>query len=149
MDSHGRVTLTSETSTATASASSPTGETAYATADTGVVSNSDILRTSTTTTTGSGETDDWSWWVESSTTKFFSVDIDGIDIGVGRILIDVTKDQVVVSQPETVDGNIAALDVEATVFGSNTYAAVEAEVLAVENQLSSTNVTVLAASDYY
>jgi hypothetical protein len=145
MTSHGRVTITTGTVSATASSSASAEDTAYASVETKIVSASDILRTTTTTTSGSGETDGSSWWFDASSTHFFVIDIDGVDLGNGSLTIDRTSSELVVTQPEPIEGNVAALNIKAMVLVNDTYAEVQAEVLAVEDQLSTTSAMVLVA----
>jgi hypothetical protein len=144
MTSHGRVTITKGTATSTASASSPSGDTAYASATTEVVTASDILQTNTTTASGSGTTGDSSWWTQTSSTRFFSIDIDGVELGRGPISIERNSSALIVSQPE-IDANVATLDVDATVYAADSYVEVQAAVLTIEDQLSSSDAMVLIA----
>ncbi len=75
------------------------------------------------------------------------MDIKGVDLGHGPVSLGMTKDAVVVNQPELDDRNAATFDVDVTAYGSSTYVGVEAEVLAVQDQMSSAIATALISSD--
>jgi hypothetical protein len=136
---HGRVTLARGTVDATATAE---GDGAYATAQTGVtVDGADLTLDRTTTSSGSGGAT-----TASSTTRFFAIDIEGVDFDRGPVTISATSDQVVVSQPAPIDGNVATFDVDVEAVGADTYAAAEAAVTTTSD-LSDSAITVMAMAD--
>jgi hypothetical protein len=140
VNDHGRVTLARGTVNATATAQ---GDETYATAATGVtVDGADLTldRTATSSGSGGGAT------TASSTTRFFAIDIEGVDFSQGPITIAATSDQVVVSQPAPIDGNVATFDVDVEAVGADTYAAVEAAV-STTSDFSDSTVTVMAMAD--
>ncbi len=144
VNDRGRVTLARGTVDATATSE---GDGAYATAQTGVtVAGADLTLGRTTTSSGSGGTADSSWSSETSTTRFFAIDIEGVDFGQGPITISATSDQVVVSQPVIDDGNVATFDVDAVAVGADTYVGLDAAVTTTSG-FSDSTVSVLAMAD--
>jgi hypothetical protein len=146
----GPVTIVRGTTTFSATAQSTDSPTAYATADTfAEVSGADRVHTKTKTMgqlDQGGDTDTWDadTWSATSTTRVFAIDVEGRTLPNSPAS---SKHQVKESSPADIDdvdidGNVAMVQADALVEGENTYASVDTSVLAVEDTLSTVNVSI-------
>lgn len=127
----GPMTFTHASSTFTSTASSTEGSTAYTTADSyAYTTNADICFTFSrdSTTSGDGYSD------STSTTKLFAIDIECIDLS--RLNLNFDLSFLGAPREQTVDGNVATFNGDATVEGENTYLSTTVDVFTLENQMS-------------
>jgi hypothetical protein len=137
--------------TATGQASG--GDLAYASASTyGEASPADTLVNITSTTSETLQTSDKSTWTETSTTNLLAVDLDlsntsgGSDAANGTDDSDsdqqsgsLDADEPTPSDESTsdgLDGNLAAIEIDATAYADDTLVLVDASALAIEDELS-------------
>jgi hypothetical protein len=150
----GPVTIVRGTTTFSATAqstdSSTDSPTAYASADTfAEVSGADRVHIKTKTMgqpDQGGDTDTWDTdtWSATSTTRVFAIDVEGRTLPNSSAS---SKHQVKELSPADIDGvdidgNVAMVQADALVEGENTYASVDTSVLAVEDTLSTVNVSI-------
>jgi hypothetical protein len=155
----GAVTVVKGTATFSATAKSPEGTQAFATADSYAdISGADYVFTKTRTSSHPDIAGGDSTWSEASTTRVIAIDIEGITLpetlnvseGKAKALIaSLTKtppDKASKQLPDPVDpdGNVATVDVDVQVVGDNTFASVDTSVLAVEDALSTVNALITA-----
>ena len=170
LDATGAVTSAYGSATFIAAAESPYGETAFATANSyGFVTGMDFLAVVTSNTEIVQEGPDGSLWVATSETTFYGVDYDALatdgilstnssssaeddDVPATGDIDDPTAGDLSGSATDHSDedwtdigGNLALLDVDADVFGSDTLLLVEADVLTIENTLSTVIADLFAA----
>ncbi len=135
MTVHGPVTKVDASVTSTASASPPDGGSVYASAYTGMnVTNADIYISKTTITTS----DDLSYESSTTTVKALNLPVNLTN----PVRVEKTTSIEVSDAPDTPEGNLATLDVDVDVYGENTLADVSADVLSLEDQLSTSTVNV-------
>jgi hypothetical protein len=138
-----RVTIAKGSATFSATADSKDG-TAYAAADTYAdVASADLVFMRTRETTRAGETDGKSYMTETSQTRVFAIDIEGIDLPRGPIVLSGSASHGGSGRPQHVQGNVAAVTVQAEAHGNNTSVAVDATALTVEDQYSGVTATVV------
>jgi hypothetical protein len=83
---------------------------------------------------------------EASTTKFFSVDIEGLEPPWGPITLSNSSSRKVVSQPAIADGNKATFNADVKAVGNNTYAEADAAVTTTD-QFSDSIIVATATAD--
>jgi hypothetical protein len=83
---------------------------------------------------------------ETSTTKVFALDIEGVDLGAGKISVETTSGTIIESPPDTTDGSLASVSIDATAEGANTFVGVESAVLAIDD-FSDATASVIVAAD--
>ncbi|SDB64855.1 hypothetical protein [Belnapia rosea] len=135
MTVHGPVTKVDASVTSTASASSPDGGSVYASAYTGMnVANADIYISKTTITTS----DDLSFESSTTTVKALNLPVNLTN----PVRVEKTTSIQVSDAPGAPEGNLATLDFDVDVYGENTLADVSADVLSLEDQLSTSTLNV-------
>jgi hypothetical protein len=156
LDATGSMTSAYGSATFVAAAESAEDETAFATADSyGFLSGMDVLVVITSNTQTVQEGSDGSLWAATSETTLYGVDYDSLatDGVVDTDSSSSDEGEEGVSDPPTddlsdsdadtfdedgsgIEGNVALLDVDANVSGSDTLLMVEAGVLTIEDTLS-------------
>jgi hypothetical protein len=129
------------------------GDLAYASASTyGEASPADTLVTVTSTTSETLQTSDTSTWTETSTTNLLAVDLDLSNTSGGSDATDGTDDSgsdqqsgsLDADEPppsdernsDSLDGNLAIIEIDATAYADDTLVLVDASALAIEDELS-------------
>jgi len=129
----GPITKTSGKTTFTATAQSSDGDTAYATAYTYADAKGEDLSISRThTSTGKNYSGDQTTMTATSSTFVFALDIEEVDLPIGTITVDRTVDQEGECDAAAIDGNVATFDANIQANGEDTYAGLEAFVLATD-----------------
>lgn len=139
----GGATIVNGTATFTATAQSPQGETAYASATSFAdVDGADFVFTFTKNSSASGD----GYWTETSTTRVIAIDCPAFDLPGGPMVINSSVDlpPLALASHSSISGNLATLDVIAEAYGNNTYVATDASVLTVEDQLSAVSAVVVS-----
>jgi Ca2+-binding RTX toxin-like protein len=143
----GIVTLALGSVKAIGSASDPQGEGTYAGAMSDLsVTGADVALSRTRIDTGSGVSGGKAWSSETATTTFLALDLDGIQPLFGPINRHSQQDGSI-RTPPSVQGNLATYDVDAKVYGSDTYVDVTADALALEDRYSTVASIVLGSAD--
>ncbi len=141
----GLITFAFGRATATATANSPTGETAFGVAETFVdVAGADLLLTATHYASGNGG-GSRNWWSETSTTTFLAIDVAGLSPQGGPVAGRFDTEATLTKPPLIPAANVALFDTDVLVLGQKTLADVQVEALALEDQLSTSTIQVLAA----
>lgn len=141
----GPVTFARGEVTATAYGSSENGGT-YATTQTGAnVSDADLVLSRTKVATGGGTTSGSEWSFETSTTRYFAIDIEGFTPRRGQITIESRSSETVSSAPVAAQGNAATFSVDSTATGANSLVQVESSALATDGFSDATVVVTSAA----
>jgi hypothetical protein len=139
MKVHGRVTKVDASVTSTASASSPDGESVYASAYSGVdVANADIYISKTTVRTSG----DFSYQTSTTTVKALNLPVNLKN----PVRVEKTTSIEVSDAPGPPEGNLATFNVDVDVYGENTLAYVSTDALALEDQLSTSTVNAYGAT---
>jgi hypothetical protein len=144
----GPVSITKGTVSATALAQTKDGSTPYTSATTlASASSADVIIQKTTSASGSGADAAGAWSYASSTTRFLSIDIQGVDL-TPRIVTK-TADATVTTRPASTSGNDARFDVNVAAQGDDTYTDVQTSAISVEDRYSgvTTTTTVAAQTD--
>jgi len=140
----GPVTIARGNATFGASAQSSEDEIAYAAADSYAdADGADIAITTTRKTTGTSQGDGQASMNETSQTRVFAIDIQGIDLPIGPIVLDRMVSHSGPGRPQPAEGNVAELTVDAEARGDNTSVGVDGTVLTVEDQYSGVTAVVV------
>lgn len=144
MVDRGRLSVAFGKATFTAAADAPGTDVAFAAADHNLqIDNADFTRIETRISSGQGVAQGRSWAQETVQTSFLAVNIEGLEFSNSSI----TETHTSITKPTfDLSGNVAAFSVDVTSEGNNTVADVAVENIAVENQLSLTDVTATAAA---
>jgi len=147
----GAVTKAKGTVTASATVQSANDDLTYTTAYTyAEIDGADHFKTKTKTTYTYSESNGEKTVTETSVTKFHAIAKEpekGAKISEYHTVQDDTGDAASWYAGGAIDGNVAAVSIDAQAYGENSYVGVETSVLAVEDQLSTVNFSVITAVD--
>ncbi|MFC3126694.1 calcium-binding protein [Pseudoroseomonas globiformis] len=143
----GAVTLALGSVKSTASARTEAGEIAFASAYSDLdIGGADIALSRTRTLTGSGTANGEAWSSQITTTNFLAVDIDGLQPLFGPIKLHQNSTGTISNAP-TFQGNLATFEIDAKVFGGDTYLDVSADAVTVQDRYSTVASVVLGTAD--
>jgi len=147
----GAVTKAKGTITATATAQAGGEDLTYAAAYTyAEIEGADQFKTKTNTHYTTSENEGQTIVTETSVTKFHAMAKEtGEDVKIPKqpTVQDNTDDAASWDAGGSIDGNVAAVDVDAQAYGENSYVSVDASLLAFEDQMSTVSISVITAVD--
>ncbi|EIM30507.1 hypothetical protein [Microvirga lotononidis] len=127
-----------------AAAQSSESDPTYAAADSyAAASGADLFLTRTVVSSTGGKASGQSYSGESSRTVYLAIDIEKFDLPKGPITISQTIDKYTPQKIGVVDGNVAAVKIDAKAEADHTYVATDASALSMEDSLSTISATVV------